>query len=187
MTTSDTAHGAGDPGRVSDGIEILDIEECWDLLRGNTVGRLAIAIAGKPDIFPINYVVDNESVVFRSGPGTKLAASALLHDVAFEIDGYEAGDRTAWSVVVKGRAHQIERMEDVYEAEDLPLFPWVANPKPDIVRITPSLVTGRRFHVIDDVAPDTSIGWTPVHGSDDAVVPEPGAEYHPGASQMRPD
>ena len=191
MSTSDNTPAGGtaghDPGEPSAGIEILEPAESWELLRSTSVGRLAIAIAGKPDIFPINYVVDGESIVFRSGPGTKLAASELLHDVAFEIDGYQPGQRTAWSVVVKGRAHQIERMEDFYEAEDLPLFPWVAFPKPDIVRITPSLVTGRRFHVVDDVSPDASLGWEPVHGTDDAVLPEPGAEYHPGASQMRPD
>lgn len=175
------------PGRRSDGTEILALAECWDLLRTTTVGRLAIAIAGKPDIFPINHVVDGDSLVFRSAPGTKLAAAALLHDVAFEIDGYEAGARTAWSVVVKGRANLVERMEDRYAADDLPLFPWVASPKPDVVRITPTLVTGRRFRVVDEVAPDASIGCEPVGGSsDDAAVPRPGVEYHPGGSRMRP-
>lgn len=186
MTTSETPGGATSTGRVANPTEILDATECWELLDATTVGRLAIAIAGKPDIFPINYVVDGESIVFRSAPGTKLAAAALLHDVAFEIDGYEAGERTAWSVVIKGKAHLIERMEDVYAADDLPLFPWVATPKPDIVRITPSDVSGRRFHVIDEAALDASIGWQPVEGTADAAVPEPGAEYHRGASQMRP-
>ncbi len=142
------------------GTETMTTEECWERLGAASVARLAIAIAGKPDIFPINFVVDGASIVFRTGAGTKFAASALLHDVALEIDGYEPQQHTAWSVVVKGRAHEVERMDEVFAAEDLPLFPWVATPKPNFVRITPTEVTGRRFHVVDDVDPDASIGWT---------------------------
>ena len=173
---------------IAEGTEVLTDAECWELLDTTSVGRLAIDIAGKPDIFPINFVVDGNCLLFRTGAGTKLAASALLHHVAFEIDGYEPTKRTAWSVVVKGKAHQVERMDEVFAAEDLPLFPWAAHPKPNYVRIDPTEVTGRRFHVVDDVAPDTSIGWDPVQqpASDDGVTPEPGAEFHRGASRMRP-
>ncbi len=173
---------------IAPGIEALTTEECWELLAATSVGRLAIDIAGKPDIFPINFVVDGNHLIFRTGAGTKFAASALLHHVAFEIDGYGPQERTAWSVVVKGRAHEVERMDEVYAAEELPLFPWAAHPKPNFVRITPTEITGRRFHVLDDVSPDASIGWEPQRHTetDDAVVPLPGAEYHPGAPNVRP-
>lgn len=173
---------------IAEGTEQLTDAECWELLDVTSVGRLAIDIAGKPDIFPINFVVDGNCLLFRTAAGTKLAASALLHHVAFEIDGYEPTTRTAWSVVVKGKAHQVERMEEVFAADDLPLFPWARHPKPNYVRIDPTEVTGRRFHILDDATPDTSIGWDPVAApaTDDAVTPEPGAEYHPGASKLRP-
>ncbi len=175
-------------GYIARGTEQLNEDECWDLLDATSVGRLAIDIAGKPDIFPINFVVDGNCLLFRSGAGTKLAASVLLHHVAFEIDGYEPPTRTAWSVVVKGRAHLVERMDEVFAAEDLPLFPWVAHPKPDFVRITPDEVTGRRFHVLDDASPDASVGWQPSRSprSEDAVRPEPGLDHHPGAPNVRP-
>lgn len=137
---------------IASGTEALTEDECWELLVATSVGRLAIDIAGKPDIFPINYVVAGKCLIFRTGAGTKFAASALLHHVAFEIDGYESLQRTAWSVVVKGRAHEVERMDDVFAAEDLPLFPWAAHPKPNFVRINPTEITGRRFHVLDDVS-----------------------------------
>jgi uncharacterized protein len=131
------------------GMEELAATECWRLLRTHEVGRLAVSISDHPDIFPINYVVDGDAIVFRTGAGTKLAAAVLGRGIAFEIDGYDpiAGD--AWSVVVKGRARQIEHMIEYFEAEDLPLFPWHASPKPDIVRIEPDQVTGRRFHVVE--------------------------------------
>ena len=108
----------------------------------------AVAVANIPDIFPINYIVDHGSIVFRSAPGTKLAAAVLGRGVAFEIDGYDTIDTTAWSVVVKGLARRIENVMDYIEADDLPLFPWHTAPKPDIVRIEPEIVTGRRFHAV---------------------------------------
>lgn len=123
-------------------------------MRHNEVGRLAVSIADHPDIFPVNYVVDGDSVVFRTGAGTKLAAAVLGRSVAFEIDGYDALAGDAWSVVIKGRAHQIEKMLEYFEADDLPLFPWHASAKPDIVRISAELVTGRRFHAIERAAID---------------------------------
>lgn len=144
MSTTDRTHG----------MEELAAAECWRLLRTHEVGRLAVSITDHPDIFPINYVVDGESVVFRTGPGTKLAASVLGKGVAFEIDGYDpiAGD--AWSVVVKGKARQVEHMIEYFDADELPLFPWHASPKPDIVRIEPGEITGRRFHVVERAALD---------------------------------
>tara|TARA_Y100000385_G_scaffold194364_1_gene201201 strand:- start:18 stop:560 length:543 start_codon:yes stop_codon:yes gene_type:complete len=171
------------------GTEVLDTTACWALLGDADVGRLAVDNGGRPDIFPINFVIDNQSIVFRSGPGTKLAASALMHYVAFEIDGYEPSDRIAWSVVVKGRANQIERMQDVYNAQDLPLFPWIVSDKPDFVRITVDKVTGQRFRVIDQVTPDASIGWTGAQHPNDrlAVLPVPDEEHHEGAPYLRPD
>ena len=108
------------------GITILETNTCWDLLRSADVGRLAVAISNHPDIFPINYVVDHGTIVFRTAEGTKLAAAVLGRAVAFEIDGYDAEAGDAWSVVVKGQAVEIERMQDVFEALSLPLFPWHA-------------------------------------------------------------
>ena len=128
----------------------LDEHQCWDLLRSQEVGRLAVAIANHPDIFPVNYVVDHASVVFRTAEGTKLAAAVLGESVAFETDGESEGE--AWSVVVKGRAVEIEQMYELFDALDLPLYPWHAAPKHRFVRILPELVTGRRFRVADRLA-----------------------------------
>ena len=137
----------------------LDEHQCWDLLRSQEVGRLAVAIANHPDIFPVNFVVDHASVVFRTAEGTKLAAAVLGESVAFETDGESAGE--AWSVVIKGRAVEIEQMYELFDALELPLYPWHAAPKHRFVRILPELVTGRRFRVADRVA--THAGELPRH------------------------
>lgn len=129
------------------GMTILDQHDCWALLRDQEVGRLAVDIAGHPDLFPVNFVVDHGSIVFRTAEGTKLAGAVLGAAVAFEIDGFDADRGEAWSVVAKGRAVEIEAMHDVFGALDLPLFPWHASPKHRFVRITPDELTGRRFEV----------------------------------------
>lgn len=136
----------------------LTESECWEALRDNEqtgggVGRLAVAIMNHPDIFPVNYVVDHGSVVFRTAEGTKLAAAVLGAAVAFEADGYEPSAGEAWSVVVKGRAVEIEQVHGRFDAADLPLFPWHASPKHRIVRIEPESVSGRRFVVVEEHRP----------------------------------
>ena len=136
------------------GAEVLETDVCWQLLRVTEVGRLAVSITEHPDIFPVNYVVDQGTVVFRTAEGTKLAAAVLGRAVAFEIDGYDPDRGDAWSVVIKGRATEIERMQDVFDALDLPLFPWHASPKHRFVRIEPFDITGRRFHVTERPATD---------------------------------
>ncbi|HYN32594.1 MAG TPA: pyridoxamine 5'-phosphate oxidase family protein [Ilumatobacteraceae bacterium] len=170
--------------------EILSESECWELLGKADVGRLAVDIAGQPDIFPINFLADDGGIVFRSAAGTKLAGAVLNRFVAFEIDGYQPGDRTAWSVVVKGQARAVEGMQEVFDAENLPLFPWLGWDKPNFVRIDPTVVTGRRYHIVDSAVPDASIGWAPVDDDDVeplAARPAPDAPFHPGAPKLHTD
>ncbi len=138
----------GDP-HADGATELLDVSECWALIRTAEVARLAICVDGQPEIFPINYVIDHGSIVFRSAPGTKLSAIADGAPVALEVDGVDVVAGQAWSVVVKGQAAAVAEPYGVFEATDLPLFPWQATPKPVFVRIEPTEVSGRRFHVVD--------------------------------------
>ncbi len=132
------------------GVAHLEPPACWALLRSHEVGRLAVSIGDRPDIFPINYVVDHGTVVFRTAEGTKLAGAIKGEAVAFETDGYEPDSGEAWSVVVKGHAEEISRIQELLDdTTDLPLFPWHAAPKQRFVRIVPDEISGRRFHIVD--------------------------------------
>lgn len=126
----------------------LGSDECLERLERQQVGRLAVSMGNLPDIFPINYVLDRGRVVFRTDEGTKLAASVLGRGVAFEVDGVDETIGEAWSVIVKGYAIELQRMQERFAASGLPLFPWHASPKPRYVRIDPVQVTGRRFTVV---------------------------------------
>lgn len=131
----------------ADQMEILDESECLRLLGSAQVGRLGIAIMNVPDIFPVNFLVDEGTVVFRTAEGTKFAAAVLGTAVAFEVDGYDPDAGEAWSVVVKGQAVEIEDMYELFDVEELPLFPWHKSPKSRFVRIQSTEITGRRFRV----------------------------------------
>ncbi|MEO6703255.1 MAG: pyridoxamine 5'-phosphate oxidase family protein, partial [Jatrophihabitantaceae bacterium] len=106
----------------SPSVAVLDEQDCLSLLRHGEVGRLATAVAGQPDIFPINYVLDGHSVVFCTAEGTKLAATFANTLVAFECDGYDSEAGDAWSVVIKGHAREIS-MHDLLEST-FALYSW---------------------------------------------------------------
>lgn len=142
MRTSSTPAGVG-------GADVqLDEHECWALLRTADVGRLALVVDGRPDIFPVNFVVDHGSILFRTAAGSKLAAvTPSSEPIAFEVDAYDPVQGEAWSVIVKGRASEVTGIHEVFELTELPLFPWHIAPKPHFVRIEADVVTGRRFRV----------------------------------------
>jgi nitroimidazol reductase NimA-like FMN-containing flavoprotein (pyridoxamine 5'-phosphate oxidase superfamily) len=130
----------------------LSETESWTLIREAVVGRLAVIIDDQPEIFPVNHLVDLGSVVFRTGLGTKLTG-AVGHQVAFEVDGYDLETSSAWSVVVKGRATGVNRLDDALAVISLPPFAWHPAPKPHFVRIEPDSITGRWFEVSGGARP----------------------------------
>jgi nitroimidazol reductase NimA-like FMN-containing flavoprotein (pyridoxamine 5'-phosphate oxidase superfamily) len=130
------------------GIEQLSDEECWRLLSDAPVGRIGVIVDEAPEIYPVNHLVDDGTIVFRSDPGTKLAGLSRHPVVCFQVDGFDAEQRIGWSVLVKGRARQARQMPDPDErrrVEGLPVDYWAPGPKWHRIRIMPIDVTGRRI------------------------------------------
>jgi nitroimidazol reductase NimA-like FMN-containing flavoprotein (pyridoxamine 5'-phosphate oxidase superfamily) len=124
----------------------LTREQCVELLSDQVIGRLAVVVGGRPEIFPINYVMDGDAVVFRTNSGTKLAGTTQS-EVAFEVDLTHAQSMTGWSVVVHGIAQEITESDraDLQERlQSLPLGVWAAGERPHLVRIVPMEITGRQ-------------------------------------------
>ena len=127
---------------VDNPVEELTTEDCWGLLASQELGRLAYRLVDEVHLVPINYVVDDHTLLFRTGSGNKLLAAALHTDVAFEIDWHN--DTSAWSVVVRGNLRRLGESEH-HRLDSLPRQPWVPTLKYDVVELTPGVVTGRRF------------------------------------------
>ncbi|GAA4362908.1 pyridoxamine 5'-phosphate oxidase family protein [Paeniglutamicibacter cryotolerans] len=127
--------------------ETLAADECWKLLRRISVGHLALCGDDGPELFPVNYAVDHGTVVFRTRAGTKLSMVGNDDRVAFEVDSVDTESGRAWSVIIKGRAEVFGGIEEMVDSFSLMLFPWEAGPKDAFVRIVPTIISGRRFHI----------------------------------------
>lgn len=126
-------------------MDVLTDEQCWELLAANQLGRLAVVVAGRPDIFPINYVLHEGEVYFKTAEGSKLASVMAHREVAFEIDGYDETTNEAWSVVLSGMARALTHDSEIEIAESLPISPWNVEPKRRYVAIEPHELSGRKF------------------------------------------
>jgi nitroimidazol reductase NimA-like FMN-containing flavoprotein (pyridoxamine 5'-phosphate oxidase superfamily) len=130
----------------------LSRDECARLLTEHSVGRLAVVVGGRPLIFPVNYVFDGGSVVFRTDDGLKLR-HAPLRRVAFEIDGFDEATGTGWSVLVQGSPFEITRADDLRaeELRRLPVAPFAPGEKAHWIEIVTHTITGRRLEARTDV------------------------------------
>lgn len=137
--------------------EILDADECWKLLAEAKVGRLAVLADGHPDVFPVNFMVDGRTLVFRTGAGTKQQAILADGVVALEADALSAEFGLAWSVVVKGKAEDSRSTGEELNQVRRGLFPWQGVGQEHLIRITPSSVTGRRFNLTAPMAWHTAL------------------------------
>lgn len=124
-------------------VRVLGDDEAWDLLSGVALGRLVTAGGGQVEIFPINFVAQDRSVLFRTAEGTKLFGAVMNDSVLFEADDHT--DAGGWSVVVRGTARVLSTAADVREADRAQLVPWIPTEKLRYVRITPNDVSGRHF------------------------------------------
>lgn len=130
-----------------DRLEDIPPDECLELLRGESVGRIAVIDGYHPFVAPVNYVMAGGHIVFRSGPGTKLDI-LRRRPVGFEVDHLDPAGRTGWSVYLIGVAREV----DVEFAADLlrrlpgPLpEPWAGGDRQHLVQLVPQRVTGRRI------------------------------------------
>ena len=126
------------------GLERLTKVECLDLLGRRQVGRLAVVAHGRPLIFPVNYAMDGEAIVFRTAEGTKFDAAVREMAVAFEIDEFDVETEEGWSVVVSGRADEVVGAAQTERVRALPLRPWASGAKDHWLVVHPTTITGRR-------------------------------------------
>jgi len=121
----------------------LGEDRSWAVLSGCKLGRLVTAVDRHAEIFPINFITDGRSIVFRTAEGSKLFTVTINGRVAFEVDGWDGTG--GWSVIARGPAAEVRDSAEVARLESLPLRPWVPTVKTHWVRIVPDQITGRQF------------------------------------------
>jgi nitroimidazol reductase NimA-like FMN-containing flavoprotein (pyridoxamine 5'-phosphate oxidase superfamily) len=131
---------ADEPNRLA----VIGEDECWELLRSVPVGRLAMDSPDGLLIIPVNFVVADKSLVFRTAEGGLLSGAADWgRAVAFQADRIEEAIRWGWSVLVQG---QLRRVSDD-EAQHLltSVAPWAGGERHVVGRIAADRISGRRI------------------------------------------
>ena len=105
----------------------LSRKECLEFLQYHSfVGRLGFVVDGRPMVLPVNYLADEEAVVFCTAEGTTLSAVAEASEVVFEVDESHPLERSGWSVVVRGPAEVVTDPGEVEALRRGPLRSWAA-------------------------------------------------------------
>ncbi|HZU73502.1 MAG TPA: pyridoxamine 5'-phosphate oxidase family protein [Acidimicrobiales bacterium] len=130
---------------VDEGLELLEESECRELLARGSIGRVGVSIGALPAIFPVNYVVADDAVVFRTGQGTKLEAATDHAVVAFEVDDFDRLHHCGWSVLVMGTANLVTNPAEEAVLRRLPLRPWAGGRRWAFVRVPIVFISGRRI------------------------------------------
>lgn len=125
------------------GIEVIDRSEYLALLASDVVGRVAVIEGTGPLVLPVNYALHRDHVVFRTGPGSKLSA-ARGRQVCFEVDSFDRLTRSGWSVVVRGRLEEVTTLDRDFGEIGALAEPWLGVGRPNVVRLVPSIISGRR-------------------------------------------
>jgi nitroimidazol reductase NimA-like FMN-containing flavoprotein (pyridoxamine 5'-phosphate oxidase superfamily) len=124
--------------------DLLDEEECLDLLHKGWLGRVVISLGAIPVVFPVNYCMEDGIIYFLTGIGTKLTAALRSTVVAFEVDEVDIRYHHGWSVLAVGTASMVED-EAVRKIVGNRIQPWAPGERNHLVRIQPELLTGRRI------------------------------------------
>lgn len=138
---------------IDEGLELLDDDQCLELLRSGKVGRVGLTIGAMPAIFPVNYMLVDGWIVYLTSHGTKLSAAAEGTIVAFEVDDYDPARRSGWSVLAVGPSEVVVDPQPSLQVRIARLVPYAIGPRTTIIRIRPELLSGRRVLPLVDCLP----------------------------------
>ena len=112
-------------------LESLTEDECLVMLQRTKYGRVAVVNdQGRPEIFPVNFVLHDRTVSFSTASQV-LQTRAPLGHVAFEADIIDPNTREGWDVVVSGEGADITDAVDQVSmrARSEPVEHWAPGTK----------------------------------------------------------
>jgi uncharacterized protein len=126
-------------------LEQLSRGECLRLMGSVPVGRIVYTRQALPAVELVNFMMDDGDIVIRTDGGGKLAAAARGAVVAFEADSVDTAATAGWSVTVIGYSQAVTSLEEIRRLERTGLMPWAPGRRDHFIRISPTMVDGRRL------------------------------------------
>lgn len=111
---------------------------------GSYVGHVGFVHNDLPFVLPVNYLFDDDRVIFRTQEGTILSKIGG-RTVAFEVDDHRALEHSGWSVLIHGQASVIDDPLEIDRLHRGPLRAWAWNTAECWVAISVDEVSGRRI------------------------------------------
>jgi len=127
------------------GLEVLDRDECLRLLASATLGRVGLTSRALPMVLPVDFLLEGQRILVRTGRGSKLDAALRGAVVAFEADEFDPTYHSGWSVAVTGLAHAVTEPDDLAATRSLPVARWAPKGEEAVLAISTELVSGRRI------------------------------------------
>lgn len=122
----------------------LSRERCFLLLERSVMGRLAYCSDSTPRIYPLNFTLQGEAIVFRTAAYTTLGTEIDGREVAFEVDEVDRTVGHGWSIVVSGQAELVSDPDEVAQLRRVAdPQPWAPGVRPLYVRIPIRRISGR--------------------------------------------
>lgn len=125
---------------------VLEEDEALALAATMPVGRLIHARADRLFAAPVNVLLEQRDVLFRTAAGTALLTAAREHaSAAFEVDDIVDWSRSGWSVLIRGLLSEVTDPETIGRVLRSSLRPWAAGDRNHVLRLSGQEVTGRRL------------------------------------------
>jgi uncharacterized protein len=125
-------------------LENLSPDECMRLMGSVAVGRIVYSRRALPAVELVNFALVDGDIVIRTSAEGKLAAATRGAVVAFEADTVELDGHAGWSVAIVGQARAVSDGEEIRGLERVALTSWVPGQQGHFIRISPTIVNGRR-------------------------------------------
>jgi uncharacterized protein len=128
-----------------DGLELkrLTRDECLRLLGSVPVGRVIYTRQAMPAVELVNFALDGEDIIIRTGAGGKLGAAVYGSVVAFEADSLDYARHAGWSVTVVGLCQAVTNAGEIERLQAIGLRPWAPGQRDHYIRIPPTIINGR--------------------------------------------
>lgn len=126
-------------------LAVISSAECMRLLESVPVGRLVYTRGGLPAVRLVNFVLDEDTIVFATGRGDKFQAAERGDVVAFEADALDAERHLGWTVTAVGHLSVVTPDEADDLRRRLPLHSWMPMDDARLVRLGIESFHGRRL------------------------------------------